>query len=325
MQSRSSTDAVQAHSRNKTLATLADPELCGRLSDLNRFCSQTMLRGNGSRYLRLSQSAQAALIAATRDSKPVRGLTHDFSQISGPLLARLRARGHRDIHAAWRPGPRSPCRRRHHAGRSARRRREAIGVDISSLAEFVATVKSTVFAEAELDTLERVGEAVADCHRHPQTVGPIHRLRGAWLLQASRSSLALAAAQGDRARRSAARSARHAAARSLRPLRRAAHRAMGARWPEQAADDRRIPDCLAATATEMVAGRARAARRRARPTAAPTITVMNRSAAGLEDDERLHGLAARRGWSSRRRRIPACTCCITAGRSTAARKRRCRS
>jgi hypothetical protein len=32
--------------------------------------------------------------------------------------------------------------------------RRGIGVDISALAEFVATVKCTVFSEAELNTLE---------------------------------------------------------------------------------------------------------------------------------------------------------------------------
>jgi hypothetical protein len=51
--------------------------------------------------------------------------------------------------------------------------RDAIGVDISAIAEFVATVKTTVFSEAELDRLE------AWAKRVPATID-IHKPSGSF-------------------------------------------------------------------------------------------------------------------------------------------------
>ena len=73
---------------------------------------------------------------------------------------------------------------------------------------------------------------------------------------------------------------------------------MGARWSQQAD----IPSmnsvfCFARTATEMVEGarelRAAVTRKQA---ARAKIKVINRSAAGLEEDERVCVASKRRGW-----------------------------
>src|SRR5947209_2346116 len=50
-----------------------------------------MSQRNESRYLRLSDDAQAVFIAAARDGRPVRGLTHDFYKYPArfsPIFAR---------------------------------------------------------------------------------------------------------------------------------------------------------------------------------------------------------------------------------------------
>lgn len=41
--------------------------------------------------------------------------------------------------------------------------RQAVGVDISTLAEFVSTVKATIFSENELDILEAWSRGVGAC------------------------------------------------------------------------------------------------------------------------------------------------------------------
>lgn len=120
------------------------------------------------RTLRLSDGAQKALIAAARDAGPVRGLTHGFYKYPArfsPIFASAA------IQAFTKPGDLvlDP-----HVGggttivEALASGREAVGVDISNLAEFVSRVKCTVLSEAELDKLERWGGRIAasiDIHR----------------------------------------------------------------------------------------------------------------------------------------------------------------
>lgn len=120
------------------------------------------------RNLDLTNEAQAALVAAARDSAPVRGLTHGYYKYPArfsPVFASAA------IRAFTQPGDLvlDP-----HVGggttlvEAIASGREAIGVDISSLAEFITTVKCTVYSEAELETLERWGRRVAgavDIHK----------------------------------------------------------------------------------------------------------------------------------------------------------------
>ncbi len=118
--------------------------------------------------MQLSENAQAALVAAARDAAPVRGLTHGFYKYPArfsPIFARAA------IQAFTQPGDLvlDP-----HVGggttlvEALAAGREGMGVDISTLAEFVSAVKCTVYSEAELDRLEwwsnRVAKSV-DIHR----------------------------------------------------------------------------------------------------------------------------------------------------------------
>src|SRR3979409_217041 len=108
----------------------------------------------------LTEETQAALVAAARDGAPVRGLTHGFYKYPArfsPVFASAA------IQAVTQPGDLvlDP-----HAGggttlvEAIAAGREAVGVDISTLAEFVTGIKCTVFSEAELDTLECWASAV---------------------------------------------------------------------------------------------------------------------------------------------------------------------
>src|SRR6266566_6728067 len=98
-------------------------------------------------FLRIPRNDQARLIDAACDTEPVRGLTHGFYKYPArfsPKFARSA------IEAFTKPGDLvlDP-----HVGggttlvEAVASGREAIGVDISPLAEFVARVKSTVYSE----------------------------------------------------------------------------------------------------------------------------------------------------------------------------------
>lgn len=106
------------------------------------------------RYLKLSEREQQTLIAGARNDEPVRGLTHGFYKYPArfsPIFAKTA------IETFTRPGQLvlDP-----HVGggttlvEARALGREAVGVDISQLAEFVTSVKCTVFSETELDTLK---------------------------------------------------------------------------------------------------------------------------------------------------------------------------
>ena len=124
--------------------------------------------GEAGEFLRLSESAQTKLIAAARDGEPVRGLTHGFYKYPArfsPTFAKAA------IEIFTKPGQLvlDP-----HVGggttlvEARALGREAIGVDISPLAEFVAKVKCTIFSEVELEKLDawaaRLPNAI-DIHR----------------------------------------------------------------------------------------------------------------------------------------------------------------
>jgi hypothetical protein len=105
-------------------------------------------------FLRLAPRNEAALIAGARDTGPVRGLTHGFYKYPArfsPAFARAA------IETFTQPGD---LVLDNHVGggttlvEALATGRDAIGVDISSLAEFVATVKTIIFSDAELATLE---------------------------------------------------------------------------------------------------------------------------------------------------------------------------
>src|ERR1051325_8296373 len=104
-------------------------------------------------WLNLAADSEARLIAGARDSTPVSDLTHGFYKYPArfsPTFARAA------IEAFTEPG--DVVLDPHVGGGTSlveaiASGRHAIGIDISELAEFVATVKTTVYTEAELDKL----------------------------------------------------------------------------------------------------------------------------------------------------------------------------
>lgn len=119
----------------------------------------------------LPEEAQAALVAAARDGSPVRGLTHGYYKYPArfsPTFANA------TIKAFTKPGDLvlDP-----HVGggttlvEALACGREAVGVDISSLAEFITNVKCTVYSEAELEALERwAGKIAASVDIHKPSI-----------------------------------------------------------------------------------------------------------------------------------------------------------
>lgn len=167
--------------------------------------------------------------------------------------------------------------------------REAVGVDISALAEFVSNVKCTVYSEQELDALEawsrRVARAI-DIHRpsyeftdyaeqgyykhlaHPSR----WRLRKA-IEQSIWSAIALGTPRLEAFGRCA--------------VLRTAQWALDGRSKLPSIDEFR--DFLEATATTMIAG-ARELRAAVSENGREAVTVLRRSAAGIEEDFRFRAL-----------------------------------
>ena len=237
--------------------------------------------------LRLAGDAQAELVAGARDREPVRGLTHGFYKYPARFSPSF-VRAAIDIFT--RPGD---LVFDNHVGggttlvEAMALGRHAIGIDISPLAEFVASVKTTIFEESELDRLAawatRVAKAVHmhKTSRHFPGYGELgyykhldHPAR--WRLRKAIEQ-AIASAMRLRSER-------------LEAFGRCAVLRTG-QW---ALDGRRkLPtihefrNMLTETATEMLAG-ARALRTAVnRYTCPPAVRVLNRSAVGLEEDPQL--------------------------------------
>jgi DNA methylase len=125
--------------------------------------------------LHLPDDVQAALVAGARDREPARGLTHSLYKYPArfsPSFARSA------IEIFTRPGD---LVFDNHVGggttlvEALALGRDAIGIDISPLSEFVATVKTTIFDEPELERLSawitRAGQAVHIHKRSPHFAG----------------------------------------------------------------------------------------------------------------------------------------------------------
>ena len=168
--------------------------------------------------------------------------------------------------------------------------RDAIGVDISKLAEFVAKAKTTVYSEAELDALQMWSRRVGDA---------IH-VRKSSIHFAEYAELGYYKHLDDRTRwrlRKAIEQGLGAAIRLPTLRLESFGRCAVLRTAQWALDGRaRLPsldefrDFLRMTAEAMVEG-ARALRA-AVQVPRPKIELIHRSAAGLEDDERLQGWGA---------------------------------
>src|SRR5262245_14639682 len=127
-----------------------------------------MRRSSAGPWLNLSAKLQRTLIAGARDANPVNGFTNDFykypARFSPPFVRSV-------IETFTKPGDLIID---NHVGggttlvESLVLGRNAIGIDISSLAAFVTRVKTTLFSQVELDQLEAWAKSIAqaiDVHK----------------------------------------------------------------------------------------------------------------------------------------------------------------
>jgi hypothetical protein len=237
-------------------------------------------------FLRIPRSDQARLIAAARDTAPVRGLTHGYYKYPArfsPTFAKVA------IETFTKPGQLvlDP-----HVGggttlvepRAAGR--PAVGVDISALAEFVARVKCTIFSEGELAVLERWAQRLPSVvHIHAPSprfaeyaeLGYYKHLehRSRWRLRK-----AIEQALGSAIRLRTPRLEAFGRCAVLRT----AQWALDGRSKATSVDEFR--EFLSELAKQMVEG-ARELRVAVKENGRYPVTVLHRSAAGLEHDERL--------------------------------------
>ena len=246
-----------------------------------------------SQFLRISRFAQATLIAAARDGEPVRGLTHGFYKYPArfsPTFARA------VIETFTKPGHLvlDP-----HVGggtslvEARALGREAVGIDINPLAEFVTRIKCIIFSEAELDILGAWGKrlpSMIDIHGRSVEFSEYAELGyykhldhpARWRLRKGIEQALAGAIQLRKPRLEAfGRCA----------VLRAAQWALDGTRRATSIDEFR--ETLSETATQMVEG-ARELRTAVKENGRRPVTILNRSAAGLEDDERLSEMPAPR-------------------------------
>jgi len=239
-------------------------------------------------FIDLSVEAQTRLIDGARDSQPVIGLTHGFYKYPArfsPAFARAA------IEAFTKPG--DVVMDPHVGGGTSlveaiAAGRHAIGVDISELAEFVTTVKTTVYGAAELDKLDAWSRCVASSiglrKRTARFEGYLERGYYKHLDNRSRWRLRKAIEQG-------LLSALRLDSERLKAFGRCAV----LRTAQWALDGRaRLPNLdgfrrtLEATAVEMVEG-ARALHDAVNAIGrSPMVAVLHRTAHGIENDEHVH-------------------------------------
>ena len=242
---------------------------------------------------KLSVAAQERLISGARDVEPVRGLTHSFYKYPARFSPEfVRAA----IEAFTKPGDLilDP-----HVGggtslvEALASGREAVGVDINPLAEFVARVKCIVFSEAELDTLEAWAARVPGViDIHGRAVEFTEYAELGYYKHLSHPSRWRVRKGIEQALESAIR---------LRKRRLEAFgRCAVLRTAQWALDGTRkltsieeFRTALGEIATQMVQG-ARELRAAVRENGRCPVTILRRSAAGLEDDARLKDLGAPR-------------------------------
>jgi hypothetical protein len=238
----------------------------------------------------LSPSAQVTLIDGARDTKPVAGLTHNFYRYPArfsPVFVRAAINAFTEqgdyILDPYVGGGTSLVE-------AMALGRHAVGVDISELAEFVATVKTAILSDSELHCLARWAESLPhqiNMHRWSATFAD-YAERGYYkhLVHPSRWRL-----------RKAIELALASALRLNTPRIEAFGRCVVLRTAQWALDGRKnLPsisefrETLSNNAREMIraAREFRAAAGAHEPR--PAVQVLSRSAAGLDDDHRVKSL-----------------------------------
>lgn len=246
-----------------------------------------------STILHLSDEVQASLIAAARDTRPVRGLTHGFYKYPArfsPVFASA------VIQAFTQPGDMvlDP-----HVGggttlvEAIASGREAVGVDISTLAEFVTGVKCTIFSVDELTRLRRWADRAPssiDIHK-PSFALSDYEDRGYYkhLNHPSRWHLRKAIEQSIASAMELETPRLEAFGRCV--VLRTAQWALDGRIKKASIDDfRRV---LRETAEDMIAG-AHQLRAAVEVHGDPPITVLRRSAIGIDDEAILRNMRSPR-------------------------------
>ncbi|MGH6935426.1 MAG: DNA methyltransferase, partial [Methylocella sp.] len=240
----------------------------------------------------VSDSAQAALIEGARDVQPVSGLTHNFYRYPArfsPTFVRavieaFTERGDYVLDPYFGGGTSQV--------EAAALGRNAIGVDISELAEFVATVKTTVLSKNELLRLAQWAATL------PKQIH-IHRLSPRFDDFAERGYYKHLDHPSRWRLRKAIEQALGSAIRLRSPETAAFARCVVLRAAQSALDGReKLPsiasfrEMLSEYAVEMIAAAREfrdAATSHSNP---PTVRILNRSAEGLEKDRRIVSLPA---------------------------------
>ena len=237
--------------------------------------------------LDLDTAAQAALVAGARDLEPVRGLTHGFYKYPArfsPTFARAAIEAFtasNDFVLDNHVGGGTTLVEALALGRNA------AGVDISSLAEFVTTVKTTLFDEAELKRLAAWAKGVANAvnvHKRSVQFSGYAELgyykylddRSRWRLRKSiEQGLSSAMRLGSGRLESFGRCA----------VLRTAQWALDGRRTLPSVSEFR--ETLTQNAIEMVTGSRQLSIAVGRHPTPPSVSILNRAAAGLEHDIRL--------------------------------------
>jgi DNA methylase len=237
--------------------------------------------------LDLNATTQAALVAGARDFEPVRGLTHGFYKYPArfsPSFVRAA------IETFTRP---ADFVLDNHVGggttlvEALALGRYAVGVDISTLADFVATVKTIVFDEGELDRLAAWAKRLTNAvNVHKSSIHfSDHAELGYYkhLDHPSRWRLRKTIEQGI-----------GSAIRLGSERMESFGRCVVLRTAQWALDGRRnLPsisefrEMLTRNAIEMVSGARQLSVAVKSHSNLPSVCILNRSAAGLEDDNRL--------------------------------------
>ncbi|RWX69624.1 hypothetical protein EN780_05740 [Mesorhizobium sp. M4B.F.Ca.ET.089.01.1.1] len=246
-----------------------------------------------TKFLRITKEDEDRLIAGARDIEPVRGLTHNFYRYPARFS---QAFARAAIETFSEPGDliMDP-----HVGggtslvEALALGRNAVGVDISSLAEFVATVKTTVFSDHDLELLDGWAKALPDAIdiRRPSIHFADYYERGYYKH--------LDHPQRWRARKAVEQAL--ASAMRLPQQLESFGRCVVLRTAQMALDGRKtvisVPamrELFGKNAREMVIGSRRFREAVANHAQQPSAQILFRSAAGIEDDARLASVPAPR-------------------------------
>jgi hypothetical protein len=249
-----------------------------------------MTRSLKRTYLDMPVEAEAALIVAARSVAPVNGLTHGYYKYPArfsPEFVRVAIATFTDAGDV--------CLDPHVGGgttlvEALAMGRSAIGIDISTLAEFVTTVKTTLFSPAEIVKLKNWADRVATAIniRKPSLRASAYEERGYYkhLDHPSRWRLSKAIDQASASADRLTDAPLIAFGRCA--VLRTAQWALDGRKSLPSLGEFRI--ALSATAYDMIAGaKSLSAAVAGLGQNTPKIAVLNRSAAGIEDDTRLNG------------------------------------